>query len=196
MQNPYSVLRGYLIINFKKVESPKAIQKVNLGADIYDIIIETIESVIAQKHGATLEQINDRLIVMGLEMGFLDILSRKYKDLSPILKGHFKYNDKTQTFHIREDTKFKTNIPIELRIRYFLISYLRRQCLEKNYPTTDEIILHIMPLLQNGITPENQTIVEILNEVADPVEMKEANSKDTEDKDHWELKKNGQQFFL
>src|SRR5690606_2599161 len=31
-QNPFSVLSGQLIINFKKTKSPKTIQKVDLGA--------------------------------------------------------------------------------------------------------------------------------------------------------------------
>lgn len=47
-QNPFTVLSGQLIINFKKVKNPKAIMKVDLGADITDIVIETIEGVIAQ----------------------------------------------------------------------------------------------------------------------------------------------------
>jgi hypothetical protein len=36
-------------------------------------------------------------------------------------------------------------------------------------PTFDEIILHIMPLLKNGKTPERQTIQSVLEEVAERV---------------------------
>jgi hypothetical protein len=165
-QNPFSVLSGQLIINFRKVRSPQAIQKVRLGADVYELIIETIESVIAENEGATLEQINDELILKGLELGFLDILSNKYKDLTPILMQNFDYDDATKTFHIRENKTFKTNIPLDLRIRYFLISYLKRKEQQNINPTTDEIILDIMPLLKNGITPENQTILNILEKIA------------------------------
>ncbi|MEZ4525151.1 MAG: DNA methyltransferase [Desulfobacterales bacterium] len=94
-QNPFSVLSGQLIIHFIKKQTPKTIQKVNLGSDVYDLIIETIESVIAKNNGATLEDINSELIIKGLEFGFLDILSREYRDLTPLLVNHFDY-DKEQ----------------------------------------------------------------------------------------------------
>lgn len=49
------------------------------------------------------------------------------------------------------------------------MSYLKRKQLEKIYPTTDEIILDIMPLLKNGVTPENQAILDVLNTIATKV---------------------------
>ncbi|HTO17142.1 MAG TPA: DNA methyltransferase [Edaphocola sp.] len=180
-QNPFSVLSGQLIINFIKKETPKAIQKFKLGNDIYDLIIETIESVIAKYEGADLEQINDELIIKGLEFGFLDVLSREYKDLTPILMYEFDYNLQTKKFHIKENQKFKTKIPLDMRIKYFLISYMKRKEFNKEFPTTDDIILDIMPLLRNGITPENQTILKILDIIADEFE-----------KNKWRLKRGGQ----
>ncbi|MBI1924774.1 type I restriction enzyme HsdR N-terminal domain-containing protein, partial [Candidatus Poribacteria bacterium] len=166
-QHPFTVLSGQLIINFKKVKTPKAIMKVGLGADIASIVMETIEGVIAQNDGATLEEINNELIIKGLELGFLDILSREYQDITPLLTSHFTYDAKTHKFHIPHANTFKSRIDIRLRIRYFLISYLRRMEHQHEYPTFDEIILHIMPLLRNGITPEEQTILGILEEIAD-----------------------------
>jgi hypothetical protein len=166
-QHPFTVLSGQLIINFKKVKTPKAIMKVGLGADIASIVMETIEGVIAQNDGATLEEINDELIIKGLELGFLDILSREYQDITPLLTSHFTYDAKTNKFHIPHANTFKSRIDIRLRIRYFLISYLRRMEHQHEYPTFDEIILHIMPLLKNGITPEEQTILGILEDIAD-----------------------------
>jgi DNA modification methylase len=180
-QNPFSVLAGQLIINFIKKETPKAIQKFKLGNDIYDLIIETIESVIAANEGANLEEINDELIIKGLEFGFLDILSREYKDLTPILMNEFDYDQEKQKFYIRINQKFKTKIPLDMRIRYFLLSYMKRKEFEKENPTTDDIILDIMPLLRNGVTPENQTILRILGSIADEV-----------GKNRWKLKQKGQ----
>lgn len=184
-QNPFSVLSGQLIINFKKVKTPQAIQKTKLGAEIYDIIIETIESVIAENDGANLEMINDRLIMTGLELGFLDILSKEYKDLTPILNDNFDYHSETETFHVVENKKFKTNIPLDLRIRYFLLSYLRRKENSNVFPTTDEIILDIMPLLKNGITPKDQTILKVLERIAEHI----GNNR-------WKIKKGGQQTLF
>ena len=165
-QNPFTVLEGQLIINFKKVRNPKAIMRIELGADIADIVVQTIEGVIAQHEGATLEQINDELIIRGLELGFLDVLSQEYQDITPFLLDNFDFDDQTKKFQIRPNTKFKSRIDVRLRIRYYLISFLRRKEKEKIDPTFDEIVLHIMPLLKNGKTPENQTILSVLEEIA------------------------------
>jgi hypothetical protein len=165
-QNPFTVLSGQLIINFKKSKNPKAIMKVDLGTDITSIVMETIEGIIAQNDGATLEEINDELIIKGLELGFLDILSKEYQDILPLLNGEFDFDENTKKYHIRTNNKFKSRIDVRLRIRYFLLSYMRRMEHQQYYPTFDEIILNIMPLLKNGITPEKQTILNVLEEVA------------------------------
>ncbi len=180
-QNPFSVLAGQLIINFIKKKTPKALQRVNLGGNIYDLVIETIEAVIAQNEGATLEQINDELIMKGMEFGFLDVLSKEYKDLTPILMSEFDYDQENEKFHIRKNMKFKTKIPLDLRIKYFLLSYMKRKETQGENPTTDDIILDIMPLLRNGITPENQTILIVLRTIAEEFE-----------ENKWRLKQGGQ----
>ena len=187
-QNPFTVLSGQLIINFKKVHRPRAILKANLGMNISEIIIQTIEGVIAKNtnlennsKGATIEEINDELIIKGLEMGFLDLLKKEYSDLNPLLNELFDYNESTQRFMIRPNTKFRTHVDLNLRIRYYLISYLRRMELEKKSSTFDEIILHIIPLLKNGTTPERQTVSNILESIGQRVGQS-----------GWELKKDGQ----
>lgn len=164
-QNPFTVLAGQLIINFKKVRKPRSILKANLGMNISEIIMHTIEGVIAKYNGATLEQINNELIIKGLELGFLDLLKKEYSDLTPLLMESFDYDVENQTFKIKIDVKFKTNIDLNLRIRYYLISFLRRKELEKKTATFDEIVLYIMPLLKNGKTPENQTILNVLEDI-------------------------------
>lgn len=78
--------------------------------------------------------------------------------LTPILLDKFDYDEKTEAFSIRKDTKFMTHIDVKLRIRYYLISYLRRMDRENKSPHFDEIVLAILPLLKNGTTPESQTI--------------------------------------
>ncbi|MGE0086151.1 MAG: DNA methyltransferase [Desulfococcaceae bacterium] len=166
-QNPFTVLSGQLIINFRKVRKPRYIMKARLGMGIGDIVMQTVEGVIAKNTGATLEQINDELIIKGLELGFLDLLKKEYSDLTPFLLDTFDYNPDTERFAIRKDTRFRTHIDLHLRVRYYLISYLRRMALENKNPLFDDIVLHIMPLLKNGITPENQTILNILEEIAE-----------------------------
>lgn len=180
-QNPFTVLSGQLIINFRKVKNPRAIMKANLGMDIAEIVMQTIEGIIAKNNGATLEQINDELIIKGLELGFLDLLKKEYSDLTPILLGNFDYNETTEEFTIPKNTKFKSHLDVRLRIKYYLISFLRRMERENKNPHFDEIILEILPLLKNGTTPENQTVLNVLEDIGERVGQ-----------DSWRLKRAGQ----
>lgn len=180
-QNPFTVLKGQLIINFKKVRNPKSIMKTDLGADITDLIIQSIEGIIAKHNGASIEAINNELIIRGLELGFLDVLSKKYADLTPFLLSNFDYHEDTDTYHLKKNIKFKAQIPIEVRIKYYLVSMMRRLNREGKYPHFDEIILEIMPLLRNGVTPEAQTILGVLEEIGIRV-----------GEDQWKLKEQGQ----
>ena len=177
-QHPFTVLSGQLIINFRKVEKPRAILKAHIGMDMTTTIMQTIEGIIAKNDGATLEQINDELIIRGLEMGFLDLLKKEYQDLTPLLLENFDYNTETQLFTIPPDTKFRSNVDVRLRIRYYLLSYLRRMERGDRQPHFDEIVLAILPLLKNGTTPENQTILSVLEDIAEHVGQ-----------DSWKLKK-------
>lgn len=135
--------------------------------DILAVVLQTIEGIIAKNNGATLEQINDELIIKGLELGFLDLLKKQYTDPTPLLMDNFDYNELTEIFTIKKDSKFKTHVDVKLRIRYYLISYLRRMERENKLPTFDEITFHIIPLLKNGTTPENQTISKVLEDIGE-----------------------------
>jgi 16S rRNA G966 N2-methylase RsmD len=168
-QHPFAVLSGQLIINFRKARNPKAVLKANLGMNIGEIVLQTIEGIIAKNDGATLEQINDELIIKGLELGFLDLLKKEYTDLTPLLLGWFDYDPKQEKYTIKKDTRFQTHIDVKLRIKYYLISYLRRMELENKNPDFDEIVFHILPLLKNGITPDRQTILNVLEDIGNHV---------------------------
>jgi hypothetical protein len=180
-QHSFTVLSGQLIINFRKSRNPKTILKANLGMDIADIVMQTIEGIIAKTNGATLEQINDELIVKGLEVGFLDLLEKEYSDLTPVLLENFDYDKHSELFKIKQDKRFQTHIDVKLRIRYYLISHLRRLERENKTAMFDEIVFNILPLLKNGTTPENQTILGVLESIADK----------TSD-NGWKLKQSGQ----
>jgi hypothetical protein len=39
----------------------------------------------------------------------------------------------------------------------------------KSYPNFDEIIFYIIPFLKNGITPEHQTILSVLEDIGEHV---------------------------
>jgi hypothetical protein len=108
-----------------------------------------------------------------------------YKDLTPLLLEQFDFDDESEFFTIKKNAKFKTHLDVKLRVKYYLISYLRRlELSKKQYPTFDKIILHIMPLLKNGTTPENQTILSVLEDIAKQI-----------GEGCWKLKTAGQQLL-
>jgi DNA modification methylase len=168
-QNPFTVLHGQLIINFKKVKNPQALMKMELGYETTQLIMQFIEAIIARAQGATLEEIYNELIVRGMEFGFLDDLSREQHNVAALLRDHFDYNVEKHIYEIRKNTKFKTQIPLQVRIKYYLISYMKKMQRQDISPRFDDIILNIMPLLKNGITPEQQTIVSVLERAAEQV---------------------------
>lgn len=135
--------------------------------------MQTIEGIIAKHNGATIEQINNEIILKGLELGFLDLLTKEYTDLTPLLIENFDYNKTTEKYTIKPNTKFKTQIDLNLRIKYYLISYLRRMEREKKDAHFDDIILNTIPLLKNGITPDNQTILSVLETIAEKTNKKD-----------------------
>jgi len=183
-QHPFTVLSGQLIINFRKVRNPKAVLKANLGMDIGEIVMQTIEGIIAKYDGATLEQINDELIIKGLELGFLDLLKKEYSDLTPLLLDRFDYDQDADKYSIKKNTKFQTHIDVRLRIKYYLISYLRRMEREMKNPTFNDIIFSILLLLKNGITPEHQTVLTVLEDIGERTGT-----------DSWRLKRNDLTLF-
>lgn len=168
-QNPFTVLHGQLIISFRKTRDPRALMKLQLGVETTHLVMQTIEALIASRQGATLEEIYSELIVRGMESGFLHELSKEHHSIPALLKDNFDFNEKRQVYQIKKNTKFKTKIPLPLRIKYYLLSYMRQMERRRIYPTFDDIILNIMPLLKNGITPEHQSIESVLVKVAEHV---------------------------
>jgi hypothetical protein len=166
-QHPFTVLSGQLIVNFRKAQNPRAVLKANLGANISEVIIQTVEGVIAQDNGATLEQINDELIIKGLEWGFLDLLKKEYTDLTPFLLDRFDYDQNSGRYSLKKNTSFQSRLDVRLRIKYYLISYLRRMERENKTPSFNEIVFAILPLLKNGVTPERQTILGVLEDIGE-----------------------------
>lgn len=165
-QNPFTVLSGQLIMHFKKVENPKTLAKESLG-DNYELIFNHIEALIAGENGATLEEIYGELTIAGLEMGFLHELGNKFETLTPIINENYDYDQETQKYHIKKGSKFKShNIAIETRAKYFIISFLKQAQRQNKKITFDDICLEVIPRLKNGITPSEDFIKDILQEVS------------------------------
>lgn len=166
-----SVLSGQLIIYFKKVQSPKTLAKEHLGDDITALVLNHAEALIARDDGATLEEICGEITIKGLELGFLHRLSKDYADLTPLINANFDLDTTSGKYHLKKGQKFKSNtIPLELRTKYFLLSYLREAKRQGKKAYFDDICLEIIPLLKNGVSPSKESIKEVLESIAIPVQ--------------------------
>jgi len=185
-QHPFTVLSGQLIINFRKTKSPKTIMQANLGMNTSELVIQTIEGIVAKNDGATIEEINDEIIIKGMELGFLVKLSKEYSDLTPILLENFDFDKSDNKYKIKKDTRFKSHVDVRLRIKYYAVAYLRALEREENrFPNFDDVVFGIMPMLKNGQTPEHQTILSVLESIADKI-----------DGDRWRLKPDDPQLSM
>lgn len=165
-----SVLSGQLIIYFKKVQSPKTLAKEHLGDDITALVLNHAEALIARDDGATLEEIHAEITIKGLELGFLHQLGKDYEDLTPLINANFDIDEASGKYHIRKGQKFKSHaISLELRTKYFLLSYLRGAKRQGKKAYFDDICLSVIPLLKNGVSPSKELIREILESIATPV---------------------------
>ncbi len=165
-QKPFQVLQGQLIINFRKVRSPRALAAAKLGTNLMNIVRETIEATIAEHHGATIEEINDSLVIRGLEQGFLHVLSKELGDVTPFVQSNFAFDPSRQVYVVQSSRKLGSHIDLRVRAEYYVVSYLREQERAGRDPTLDDVVLSVLPLLKNGITPDKQTITAILEKVA------------------------------
>lgn len=61
--------------------------------------------------------------------------------MKSFLLDTFDYDESTKIFTIKKNKKFKTHVDLNLRVRYYLISYLRRVKRKDKEATFDEIVL-------------------------------------------------------
>ena len=117
---------------------------------------------IAENEGATIEEINSELIIKGIELGFLDLLSRKYDDLSPLLEAYFDLDDETQSIICRRTRSSKAPSLSICGFDIFCCPISSASIKNGIDPEFSDIVQSIMPLLKNGITPKHQTILNVL----------------------------------
>ncbi|MDI9407748.1 MAG: DNA methyltransferase [Candidatus Pacebacteria bacterium] len=166
-QNPFRVLSGQMIINFKKVQNPLVRQTVDLGTDFKPLLLNHIESIIAKYQGATMEEFYADLITVGTEFGYLDWLHRNEGELLDIINQGYEFDPKTEKYNLKPNQGFKTHIPTEERVGYFIRNCLMKHQRQNSYPSLETIVSEVMPYLKNGTTPTDQTIIRVLGQVAD-----------------------------
>ncbi len=159
-KNPLRVLGESLIVNFQKTTARKISQPMSLP--MANIIKNVAERVIYEGGGATTEEIL-RVVVPELFDNdlFFDAASKKMGDILAILESDFELGE-DELWQIKSGRQVGNFIPPRLRIRYYVISYLRKVG-KANF---DSIITTILPLLINGHQPTREDIADVLKEIA------------------------------
>jgi hypothetical protein len=165
-KNPLKVLSGELVLNFRKVRNPKTIAISKVGTDVVQLIKEVAELTIVKNAGANTEDIYNALIPKLLENGLLGQVKKQLDDITPILKQEFVFSDLDNLWRIKPNTKIGCFIPLDDRIRFYLIDYLQLMEREGRKASFDQIVFNVMPNLINGQTPASQTILNVLEQIA------------------------------
>jgi len=166
-KNPLTVLSGELILNFRKVRTPRAIAVAAIGGDAVSLVKNTAELVIARNGSASTEEVYHELIPVLLENGLLGDLREKYEDITPLLKSDFRYSEIDGRWHLDDKRKLGCFVPLKDRIRFYVTDYLRKCDREQHPASFDDIVLHVMPKLVNGETPKRQSILDELRNIAE-----------------------------
>ncbi|RDU64978.1 hypothetical protein CQA53_06980 [Helicobacter didelphidarum] len=166
VQNPTRVLKGQIIIYFKKVDNAKVRAKLAVGMDIMERMFQDIEEIIVENNGASLEEIWNSLVIKSMNHNYLDLIAGKFETFIPAINERFEL-DIHQKYHLRVNASF-TNyaIPLEKRIEYLVKAALGRAKEAKKGVSFDELVLSIIPLSKNGVQANNKMIKEILQDIA------------------------------
>jgi DNA modification methylase len=160
---PQTVLSSQMVINFKRKYQPFfEFKRDNLT--LQQLIFNVAEREIIKRDGATLEDIINALIPELFEHNFDDQTQTRTDKVFSLLAQEFRYDTETRTFQVDRERgkKLGSYIPLNVRVNYYLISYLRR----KQKATLEEIIPYILPRVINGETPSGQEILEELKKIA------------------------------
>lgn len=176
-KNPLKVLSGELVINFHKVKSPRAIAITKLGDNVVELIKNTAELVIVREDAVSTETIYNMLIPVLIEHGLLGVVKKQAPDITALLGESFDYDEVEGVWRIRSNTRLGSFIPLQDRIRFYVVDFLKRAEREAIPATFDDIVFAVMPNLINGVQPTKQTILDVLAEIAD-----------SPDRVHWQLR--------
>jgi DNA modification methylase len=166
INKPLSVLSGQLIVNFRKVRSPRTIAITAVGSSVIDLIKNSAELSIVQNSGATTEQIYHDLIPKLLEAGLLGEVRKTLVDITPVLSETFDFDPSDNKWNIPKDTAIGAFIPVKDKIRFYVTDYLKYAERLGKKTNFDDIVLNVMPKLINGEQPTDKDILNELKKIA------------------------------
>lgn len=166
VQNPTRVLKGQIIIYFKKVDNPKSRATTEMGFDVVERMFQDIEAIIVSNNGATLEEIWDNLVIKAMDNGYLDLIAGKFETFIPVINERYE-KDLEDKYHLKENyAPTNYDIPLEKRVEYLIKTMLGRAKMEKRGVSFDDIVLQVIPLSKNGIQANKKMVKEILHDLA------------------------------
>ena len=168
-KNPLHVLSGELVINFLKKKNPRALSVSRVGVQAVNLILNSAElAIVRHDDGATTEEIHHELIPKLIEAGMLSELKETISDITPLVADKFDFNARTGRWQLQPDTKLGSYIPIDLRIKFYIESFLNQCGRLGQKATFDMIWADLMPKLKNGPQPQHQKILNELGKIAEP----------------------------
>ena len=189
-KNPLKVLSGEFVLNFRKVKNPQTIAITKVGSDVVSLIKNSAETTIVNNQGASTAAIYSALIPKLLEQGMLGKVTDYLNDITPILKESFREDEENNVWTLKESHSIGNYIPVNERIRFYVVDFLRQCEQKKAMATFDDIVFNVMPKLTGGakliqgVQSTEQTIVDELKKVAH-----------SQDGQHWMLSKDEQLEF-
>ena len=165
VQNPTTVLKGQIIIYFKKVDNPKARTKLEIGDVSLEQMYKDIEGIIVERNGASLEHIHAHLVKKAIEGGYHALMS-EFKNVVLLINERFDYEENTKLYHIRDEASILNYaIPVEERAKYYILGELTKAKKINMGVDFDKLCLYVLPLLKNGIQANQKMIREILEQL-------------------------------
>lgn len=161
---PQSVLSSQMIINFIRKENAY-FEFIDDKLTLNQLILNVAEREIYNRHGATLEEIITALVPELFEHNYIDEEAQTKTDkIFKLLAENFTYRQSSKIFEIKEENNKKIGnyIPMQDKIKYYLISYMRRI----GSATLEDIIPAILPKLVNGEAPSGEDILVELERIA------------------------------
>lgn len=159
VKNPLRVLGESLILNFQKSATRKIMEPIPLP--VANVINNAAERAIVREGGATTEEILRDVVPELFEAGLMiDAASKSMNDILAMLEQDFELG-LDNLWHLKSGHRIGYFIPPRERIRYYVVSYLR-----KGKASFDSIITTVLPLLINGHQPTKEDIADVLKEVA------------------------------
>jgi len=174
-------MSGDVYVTFYKPEMTycSELKDVNLPSIIQNIILPEARQIILLHNGqATFNQLVRGITLCLINKGVMH--NPKIRDINyeKIFNDHFERLGSSKIWGLKEEQKPSPfdYIPLDRRIEWIIYSVFNKKCREEGVKvrnvrvTISEILSAIFTTLRNAKTPENREILDILRDIAEPIQ--------------------------